>query len=150
MSPDNTTMPPAGWYADPSGAPRNQWWNGAEWTEHTMPNEQIQPSRSGFTPVPVRKPYVDAEWAGGDLSFGEAVATVFTKYAQFDGLARRSEYWWWYLFVTTVGFAAGLVDSLVTAGVLTVLWFFITFLPSLAVTIRRLRDAGYFWAVIFV
>jgi hypothetical protein len=27
-------LPPAGWYADPSGAPRRRWWDGGAWTEH--------------------------------------------------------------------------------------------------------------------
>jgi uncharacterized membrane protein YhaH (DUF805 family) len=30
------------------------------------------------------------------------------------------------------------------------LWLLGTFLPTLAVQVRRLRDAGYHWAVIFL
>ena len=39
------------------------------------------------------------------MGFGQAVSTVFSKYATFSGRARRSEYWWWVLFtilVTTI------------------------------------------------
>ena len=31
-----TGAPPAGWYADPSGAGQ-RWWDGGRWTEHVMP-----------------------------------------------------------------------------------------------------------------
>ena len=44
------------------------------------------------------------------MSFGQAVSTVFSKYATFSGRARRSEYWWWYLFVTIVFVVAGVID----------------------------------------
>ncbi|WP_155055884.1 phospholipid scramblase-related protein [Streptomyces blattellae] len=34
---------PAGWYADPHGAPRTlRYWDGAQWTEHTAPDQQAQ------------------------------------------------------------------------------------------------------------
>jgi uncharacterized membrane protein YhaH (DUF805 family) len=29
------------------------------------------------------------------MSFGEAIRTVFRKYAEFTGRATRSEFWWW-------------------------------------------------------
>ena len=32
------------------------------------------------------------------MSFGQAVKSVFRQYATFSGRARRSEYWWFYLF----------------------------------------------------
>ena len=33
------------------------------------------------------------------MSFGQAVSSVFSKYATFSGRARRSEFWYWVLFV---------------------------------------------------
>ena len=30
----NTAATPAGWYADPSGAPQQRYWDGAGWTAH--------------------------------------------------------------------------------------------------------------------
>lgn len=44
------------------------------------------------------------------MSFGQAVSTVFSKYATFSGRAHGSEYWWWYLFVTIVFVVAGVID----------------------------------------
>ena len=46
------------------------------------------------------------------MSFGQAVSSVLLyKYATFSGRARRSEYWWWYLFVTIVFVVAGIIDK---------------------------------------
>lgn len=30
---------PAGWYPDPQGAPTQRYWDGAQWTEHTVPSQ---------------------------------------------------------------------------------------------------------------
>jgi len=86
------------------------------------------------------------------VSFLDAIRTVFTKYAEFEGRARRSEFWWWILFITLVSAAFG-VFSVIPVGIedasvgsmLTGLWSIATLLPTLAVGVRRLRDAGYAW-----
>jgi len=39
------------------------------------------------------------------MSFGTAVKTCFGKLFVFNGRARRSEFWWFYLFLTLVSFA---------------------------------------------
>lgn len=82
------------------------------------------------------------------MGFGTAVSTVFRKYVRFSGRARRSEYWWWSLFVGILSIAALLLDSTSGTGVsdgtgpvqglLTVALL----LPNLAVTVRRLHDTG--------
>ncbi len=101
---------------------------------------------------------------------GSAVRTVFSRYAQFDGRASRSEYWWWVLLnalVIVVVYVLGL--TLVIAGasrnsaaggglavlgsmmfLLIWLWELATLVPNLALTIRRLRDGGFHWALIFL
>lgn len=38
------------------------------------------------------------------LTFMEAVKKCFANYANFNGRARRSEFWWWYLFNCIVNF----------------------------------------------
>jgi hypothetical protein len=43
---------PAGWYADPSGAPRVRWWDGAQWTERYRDVPQ-QPQFAPPTVAPV-------------------------------------------------------------------------------------------------
>ncbi len=42
-----------------------------------------------------------------EVSFGEAIKICFNKYADFEGRARRSEFWWWQLFTFLVGFSVG-------------------------------------------
>lgn len=79
------------------------------------------------------------------MSFGNAISTVFRKYAEFQGRATRSEFWWFALFATLVSLALGAIwDDLSVA------WGFAVLLPSLAVSVRRLRDAGYAWPMIFL
>lgn len=78
------------------------------------------------------------------MSFTDAVATCFRKYAEFDGRSRRPEYWWFQLFTL-------LLSLLVLAQpVLAVLALFATLLPSLAVLVRRLHDTGHSGAFFFI
>ncbi len=58
-------------------------------------------------------------------------------YAQFDGRASRSEYWWFYLFTVLATAAADTFGG--TVGNLASLAFF---LPGLALAARRLHDVG--------
>jgi uncharacterized membrane protein YhaH (DUF805 family) len=89
------------------------------------------------------------------MTFGEAITTVFRNYAEFAGRARRPEFWWWVLFTTIV--SAGLNafsvvrigDVATLGGLLSGLWGLAVLIPGLAVTVRRLRDAGYGWGNIF-
>ena len=91
------------------------------------------------------------------MNFSSAVPAVFRKYADFTGRATRSEFWWWALFTFLVGTALGMVSSLTVQfagstipGVdLSTLWGLAILLPSLAVQVRRLRDAGFGWGHVF-
>lgn len=86
------------------------------------------------------------------MNFGQAVSTVFKKYAQFHGVASRSEYWWWTLFAAVVGTSIAGIDMAINGhGTnLPLVWSLGTLLPSLAVTVRRFRDAGYGWGSLFL
>ena len=83
------------------------------------------------------------------MTFGQAISSVFSKYGQFTGVAPRSEYWWWVLFVTIVDFALSTLDSTINPtsalGLFSTLWIVVVVLPFLAVAVRRLRDAGLSW-----
>ena len=72
------------------------------------------------------------------MSFTESISSVFSKYATFSGRARRSEFWWFYLFNVLVNFVLGLIN----VKIITSLWSLAILLPSLAVTVRRLHDTG--------
>jgi uncharacterized membrane protein YhaH (DUF805 family) len=79
---------------------------------------------------------------------------VLEKYAVFGGRARRAEYWW-YILAQIIIFAALAVLMGVSSvfGVLYVVYAIATFIPSLAVAIRRLHDtsrSGWWLLISFV
>jgi uncharacterized membrane protein YhaH (DUF805 family) len=92
------------------------------------------------------------------MSFGQAISAVFSKYATFTGVARRSEFWWWYLFVVVVGAVLRILDGVIfgldsmgqaNTSLLAGLWGLATIVPTLAVAVRRLRDADRPWYNLF-
>jgi uncharacterized membrane protein YhaH (DUF805 family) len=92
---------------------------------------------------------------GPSMSFGAAISTVFAKYADFTGRARRPEFWWFVLFTTLVSAALGSLNFATPEGMILIgsslagLWSVVVLLPTLAVAVRRLRDAGRSWAELF-
>lgn len=86
------------------------------------------------------------------MSFTAAVKSVFSKYARFEGRATRSEYWYFALFnmlilaglfILGIALASASSDAATFAGVLLFIWFLAVIIPSIALTVRRLHDAGY-------
>lgn len=80
------------------------------------------------------------------MSFATAVRTCLSKYVDFSGRARRSEYWYFFLFFMIVSFVAGFIDGLLGMttfagfGILSIVVLLALLLPSLAVAVRRLHD----------
>jgi uncharacterized membrane protein YhaH (DUF805 family) len=70
-----------------------------------------------------------------DMTFIDAIKTCFTKYANFDGCASRPEFWWWFLFTVIAGLALQAVSYNLSGA-----FSIATFLPGLAVGMRRLHD----------
>ncbi len=82
------------------------------------------------------------------MNFQESVKTCFTKYADFNGRASRSEYWWFFLFVILASVATSLVSS-VLSGLISLG----TLIPSIAAATRRLHDtnrSGWWQLVVLV
>ena len=79
------------------------------------------------------------------MDFVTAVKTCLTKYVDFQGRARRSEYWLFFLF----NIGVGLITAVISDG-LNILWSLAMFLPSLAVAVRRLhdRDMSGWWILL--
>jgi len=85
---------------------------------------------------------------------------VLKKYAVFTGRARRKEYWFFYLFYIIFLFVLMFIDGMMGTlsetggmGILSLLFILALFIPSLAVTIRRLHDtdrAGWWFLIAFV
>jgi uncharacterized membrane protein YhaH (DUF805 family) len=71
------------------------------------------------------------------MTFFEAIERCFRKYAEFNGRARRAEFWWWVLFVFILSWGGQIISQ--SFGTLVSL---LTLLPSLAVAARRLHDTG--------
>lgn len=74
---------------------------------------------------------------------------VLNQYADFDGRARRTEYWMFFLFNFIFSLLAGLMDSFLGLysiefgiGLLGGLYALAVFIPGLAVAVRRLHDTG--------
>ena len=89
------------------------------------------------------------------MTFGEAIRSVLQKYADFTGRAARAEFWWWMLFSLLVTSALNVFsvipigDTSSLGAILSSLWGIAVLLPTLAVGVRRLRDAGYGWGHMF-
>ena len=109
------------------------------------------------------------------MTFGQSIKRVFSNYANFQGRASRSEFWWWYLFVVLVSLIPSIIANIgvqqslstvsvndatgaLTGGslnglaifgiVLSVLWSLAVLIPTLAVGCRRFHDtdrSGWWW-----
>lgn len=93
------------------------------------------------------------------MGFGAAVTSALSKYASGSGRARRSEYWWFVLFVWLINLGVGLLSALTSdssdpglpVGVVAQFVVMIgLLLPLLALTVRRLHDAGFsgWWVLV--
>lgn len=91
------------------------------------------------------------------MSFKEAVLNVLVlNYSNFKGRARRSEYWYYTLFIGIVNAVFSLLEGITKGGfntfitVIQVIVSLATLIPGLAVCIRRLHDIGKPWTYIFM
>ena len=87
------------------------------------------------------------------MTFGQAISACFSKYATFDGRAGRPEYWYWVLFTVIAAAVLAIIDLALPYHVLERAFEVATFLPSLAVTFRRLHDvdrSGWWWLIVLI
>lgn len=103
----------------------------------------------------------------------EAYKKFWRGYVDFTGRSTRSDYWWvvlwnfiiYFVFgifaivgglgqiheIAQTGTSTGGVPALtIVAIVLYILYTLAIILPSVALAVRRLRDAGFHWALIFL
>lgn len=71
------------------------------------------------------------------VTFYESILVCFKKYAEFNGRASRSEFWWFALFITLVSAALVYISETLSS-----IFLIAVLLPLLAVGTRRLRDSG--------
>jgi uncharacterized membrane protein YhaH (DUF805 family) len=135
---------PPGWYyadGDPLGSQR--YWDGSQWQGGPQP---AAGQYSAEYPI-----------AGGgrdaDRSPLEWYKLAWSRWNQFDGRARRAEYWWFtgvnvlvfvvlyaFMFAGAAASDGGAGPVVVVAAIMVGLYALAVFIPSLAVAIRRLHD----------
>ena len=86
------------------------------------------------------------------VGFLEAFKLFWLNYINFKGRSRRSEYWWvmlWHIIILLPfnflrALASAISDEL-SYIILTIiiLYYIVTFLPNLALTVRRFHDYGF-------
>ena len=71
------------------------------------------------------------------MDFVQAIKSCLGQYATFSGRAKRSEFWWFFLFQVLVMAATGMLGDVIN-GIASLALL----LPALAVGARRLHDIG--------
>jgi uncharacterized membrane protein YhaH (DUF805 family) len=64
------------------------------------------------------------------------------KYAEFQGRARRKEYWFFVLFNFIFAVAASIIDNITGIGLLYTIYVLATLIPAIAAGVRRMHDVG--------
>ena len=72
------------------------------------------------------------------------------NYVNFSDRTNRRGYWMAFLFLLIAAFVIGIIAGVTGLTVLSMIWSLAILVPSLAMAIRRLRDAGMHWAWIFI
>lgn len=82
------------------------------------------------------------------------VTILKTRYAQFDGRARRSEFWYFALFSAIISIVLSVISNMIFGSMLLPnLYNLAILVPSLALAVRRLHDigkSGWFVLLLFV
>ena len=91
------------------------------------------------------------------VTFAGAVKSAFVNFARFRGVSTRPEYWYFVLFSVLLAIVLGTIESVIWPPVqsedvletlnqptpLSNIAAIVLLLPSLSVTARRIRDAGW-------
>lgn len=87
------------------------------------------------------------------MTFSESVRKCFRNYANFNGRASRSEYWWFMLFILPITVVMGLLEvkfySNQMLNPISIAYDLVFVMPTYSVTARRLHDvelSGWFQA----
>lgn len=90
------------------------------------------------------------------MNFGTAFISFWKNYANFNGRARRSEYWFATLSIGLISVGVSLVSTNVdyyghvSYGPLYWIWVLAILIPSLAIVSRRLHDIGRSFGYYFI
>ncbi len=64
------------------------------------------------------------------------------KYAEFNGRARRSEYWYFFLGNLIISVITSFIDGAMKTQFIGMIFSLATLIPSIAVGVRRMHDVG--------
>lgn len=67
---------------------------------------------------------------------------VLQNYATFNGRARRSEYWYFFLFNVIISFILSFVGLETGTTILSNIYSLAVLIPGIAVGVRRMHDVG--------
>lgn len=67
---------------------------------------------------------------------------VLKKYVDFNGRARRKEYWYFTLVSSLISFGLGIIAGATNTQIIGSLYSFAVLIPSIAVGVRRMHDVG--------
>ena len=67
---------------------------------------------------------------------------VLQNYANFNGRARRSEFWYFVLFNVVISIVLGLIGGLIKTSILGNIYSLAILIPAIAVGVRRMHDVG--------
>lgn len=98
----------------------------------TYPMPPTPAPMPGPPPVSAQTPPVPPAASTASYTFGQAIAACFKRYAEFDGRASRSEYWWFCLFANVLA-CIPFIGEILALGLI---------VPGIAVAIRRMHDIG--------
>ena len=95
------------------------------------------------------------------MNFQDAIRTCFNKYATFSGRARRSEFWWFFLFLLLGTILFSIIDGAIFGStvegqqisILGAIFSIAVILPSIAVGVRRLHDrdmSGWWYLLVLI
>jgi uncharacterized membrane protein YhaH (DUF805 family) len=77
------------------------------------------------------------------------IATL-NKFAKIDGIASRTEFWYFALFTWLIDLAASFADFFMPGNLLSNICSVLLFIPSVAVGIRRMHDTDHAgWWLLF-
>lgn len=82
--------------------------------------------------------------AGSKMGPIGALKSGFAKYADFNGRASRSEFWWWAIIIVSGKFILSFNDYVY------VIYCLIVFIPTISVNVRRFHDIDKTGSFVFL
>jgi uncharacterized membrane protein YhaH (DUF805 family) len=106
-----------------------------------------EPPLTDFEKQQIKNRFLNNIESDTEDNFSYYIGKCFSKYATFDGVAGKSEFWWFYLIftisaVTTYYIDINLFNAKDGVGLTSTIALLALFLPMTSVSSRRLHDIG--------